>query len=75
MINLIKRLKQALFPPTILDPKDSFSRGILPCCGGTQYYEGPRGGLSQNIQCANEECGQRWNIAIVNGHCIMADKI
>jgi len=28
-------------------------------CSGTQFYEGPSGGLSTNIMCANPDC-QHW---------------
>lgn len=29
-------------------------------CHGTQFYEGPEGGLSINLECA--ECGARYNV-------------
>lgn len=53
----------------------SFDKGILPCCGGTEFFEGPTGGLSFNIKCANPDCGQGWNVALINGVCVMADRI
>lgn len=30
-------------------------------CGGTDFYEGPRGGASVNILCANPECRHWFN--------------
>lgn len=30
-----------------------------PNCGGTEWYEGPSGGLSVNIECT--KCGDRFN--------------
>jgi hypothetical protein len=30
-------------------------------CGGTKFYEGPSGGMSQNILCANEKCRHWFN--------------
>ena len=32
----------------------------MPCCGSTGFYEGPCGGASQNITCA--DCGEKWNV-------------
>jgi hypothetical protein len=34
-------------------------------CGGTSFYEGPRGGLSLNIFCA--KCGAGFNIHLIPG--------
>jgi len=38
-------------------------RTLLKCsyCGGTDFYEGPSGGLSTNILCANEKCRHWFN--------------
>jgi hypothetical protein len=30
-------------------------------CGGTEFYEGPSGGMSNNILCANKECRHWFN--------------
>lgn len=30
-------------------------------CGGTKFYEGPSGGMSVNILCANEKCRHWFN--------------
>lgn len=33
-------------------------------CGGTDFYEGPSGGLAVNIRCANEECRHWFNYMV-----------
>lgn len=38
-----------------------YEEKIMPCCGSTKAFKGPRGGLSMNIQCAG--CGRWFNIA------------
>jgi len=38
-------------------------------CGGTEFYEGPSGGLSTNILCANPECRHWFN------HSTLADPL
>lgn len=30
-------------------------------CDGTRFYEGPRGGMSVNILCANDKCRHWFN--------------
>jgi len=47
--------------------------GSLPCCGSSEAYEGPSGGVSTNIECAG--CGQRWNVARWGGRVFHAEKI
>lgn len=32
-----------------------------PSCGSLWFYEGPHGGLSINVKCANAECGKKYN--------------
>lgn len=32
-----------------------------PYCGGTKWLEGPRGGMSTNIMCANAACEHWFN--------------
>jgi len=34
---------------------------VCPDCGDNKWYEGPHGGLSVNIKCANHECGRKFN--------------
>jgi hypothetical protein len=81
MIHWIKRLFKGK-PKSLPEPKSEsksnleiVNLGILPCCGGTEFYEGPHGGMNVNIKCANPACGQEWNIAAFNGSIIYAEKI
>lgn len=37
-------------------------RDKCPDCGGSGFLAGPCGGLSQNIKCANPQCGSRFNV-------------
>jgi hypothetical protein len=30
-------------------------------CGGVDFYEGPSGGMSTNILCANDQCRHKFN--------------
>jgi len=34
---------------------------VCTYCGGTEWYEGPSGGMSTNIRCANPECRHWFN--------------
>jgi hypothetical protein len=36
--------------------------GRCPYCGSDRWSQGPTGGASTNIQCANPECEARFNI-------------
>lgn len=38
-----------------------------PDCGHQGFIEGPSGGLSTNIFCANKECGHGFNVTPVIG--------
>jgi hypothetical protein len=55
--------------------QNTFTQGKCPFCGGTEITEGPGGGASQNLFCANEECGAGFNIAIAFGTMIQAELI
>lgn len=39
---------------------------ICSYCGGTEFLEGPSGGLSVNVLCANKECRHWFNYALGN---------
>lgn len=48
----------------IKPPKNSpvdFYRLKCSYCGGTEFFEGPSGGLSVNILCANKACSHWFN--------------
>lgn len=44
-----------------------------PDCGNSLFRPGPRGGLSQNIECI--QCLNRFNVAHYNGHLFHAERI
>lgn len=44
-----------------------------PDCGGSEFLDGPRGGLSRNMSCAG--CGSEYNIARYEGRIITVDRI
>lgn len=48
---------------TIEQRKRFHNTGRCPFCGKSEFYEGPQGGLSMNIMCANSECEAKFNIA------------
>ena len=50
--------------PFMGDRIDGFD-GRCPDCGGDGWIEGPHGGLSVNITCANPTCGSRFNTSPV----------
>ncbi len=37
-----------------------------PDCKGHDFKEGPHGGLSVNIKCANPKCGSGFNVCPIN---------
>ncbi len=37
-------------------------RGTCPDCGTSKFLEGPSGGASVNIMCANKQCRSEFNI-------------
>jgi hypothetical protein len=46
-----------------------------PDCGGRSFRQGPKGGASQNIQCENAVCGAKFNVLVVNGQFLFAQRI
>ena len=63
----------------LIDPIDpitqSFRKGKCPDCGGDEFFEGPQGGLCQNFKCATPTCGSRFNIFMIQGSVVKADRI
>ncbi len=49
--------------------------GICPDCGGNEWYEGPSGGMCQNIKCANDMCGCKLNTCFAGAQRIANDPI
>lgn len=59
--------KKAAAPPTPSKPQSSdplvqalFDENKCPDCGAKEFFDGPSGGMSQNIKCANTECGSEF---------------
>jgi hypothetical protein len=38
-----------------------------PYCKGTDFYEGPTGGMMMNVICADEECRHKFNLNTLTG--------
>ena len=52
-------------PNTIVDlVKESLVSGKCPDCGGEESYDGPAGGMCQNICCSNDECRSAFNVSL-----------
>lgn len=49
--------------------------GRCPDCGGEEFIDGPRGGLSRNMKCATAWCGSEYNIARYEGRIFHVDRI
>jgi transcription elongation factor Elf1 len=64
-----KKAEQSKPPSKPQKPADQFTACIF--CGHTRFYEGPSGGLSQNITCSN--CGARFNIGLLPDGPILLD--
>jgi hypothetical protein len=52
---------------------EQLGRGYCPDCNGTIFRPGPRGGISQNIECV--ACGSRYNVSHYDGQFLMAGRI
>lgn len=57
-----RRNCNAPYPALSLDEFAAIRDGCCPDCGGTSFLSGPCGGCSENIKCANPECGSEFNI-------------
>lgn len=55
------------------DVSDALENSECPDCGGTIFRPGPRGGLSQNIECVG--CKSRFNVARYQGALVLAERI
>ena len=44
------------------EKKKLLKKGTCPDCQGDKFLEGPHGGASVNIMCANDECKSRFNV-------------
>ena len=52
---------------------EAIERRECPDCGGFLFRPGPRGGLSQNIECVG--CGTRLNVVFLYGQWAFAQRI
>jgi hypothetical protein len=70
MFNLFRKWKPASMKSSI----DWFKENRCPICHEADgFYDGPSGGMSTNIQCANEKCGAWLNFTpLFEGHFILA---
>jgi hypothetical protein len=64
----------------ILDGRDVLTawfekHGCCPDCGGTEFLDGPRAGMSQNIKCARAICGAEFNVARFEDRIMAVDRI
>lgn len=60
-------------------PEDPIAAKIeentCPDCQQTGFLEGPHGGMSVNIMCANPVCGSEFNVASYDGKIVFCDRI
>jgi hypothetical protein len=66
---------KALIEDDITLTKWFADNGSCPDCGGRSFAQGPRGGASQNISCDNPVCGARYNVLVINGQYLFAQRI
>lgn len=59
--------------PTGNDHENPFDE--CPDCGEGNFLYGPSGGVSQNVECANPNCGSRFNLAMLPGGPYLQDRI
>lgn len=69
MFNMLRIFKKKSLVEKVCDAHDDepFGGRFTKCtfCGSTSFYDGPSGGASQNIECA--DCGARFNIHLIPG--------
>lgn len=57
------------------DERTTLNSGRCPDCGGRGFVLGPRGGLNQNIECAQVSCRARFNVTLFSGAVQAAQRI
>lgn len=57
------------------EDRAKLNAGRCPECGGRGFVLGPRGGMNQNIECAQVTCRARFNVAIFAGAIQHAQRI
>lgn len=53
----------------------TLAAGHCPICKERGFVLGPRGGVAQNIECANLGCRARFNVVTYAGNVLMAEVI
>lgn len=51
------------------------SAGHCPDCNYRGFRLGPRGGAAQNIECGNLKCRARFNVTMISGTAVFAQRI
>lgn len=46
-----------------------------PDCGSKNWQQGPGAGICQNVKCGNDLCGSQFNVAMVPGQLLLAERI
>jgi len=57
------------------DELDIISLGRCPKCRNRGFVVGPQGAQSTNIECASEDCRQRFNVAFYGGRAMMGQTL
>lgn len=57
------------------DERTTLNAGHCPDCGERGFVLGPRGGLNQNIECAQIACRARFNVTLFAGAIQHAQRI
>ena len=61
---MLHNLWNKLKPTSMKSSIDWFRENKCPICHHEGFYEGPSGGMSTNIQCANESCAKWFNLTV-----------
>ncbi len=48
-------------PKLTKEEEQQLLKGTCPDCKGVKFLEGPSGGASTNIMCANDKCKSKFN--------------
>lgn len=51
-----------MYDDVTTEEKELLFKDICPDCGETGFLEGPSGGGSTNVRCANDKCKAKFNI-------------
>lgn len=71
LVRLFRHEQKSPSPPTTRRVEQVKQFTACTFCGTSEFYEGPSGGVSQNIKCA--KCGARFNIGLIPDGPILLD--